>query len=310
MATQAQIRPGAAQISGDIAAVGLMTCTATLFGEGLVFMGFLPRALIRMAAVAHRPFRLIEEKRMFAGVGLMAVAAAPFFKGDMPETGLVLRGTVFVTLQAALGLRLLQQRGMLGAVGRMTCTALALEQRRMYGCGRHIEADTAVTFGTEFILGTCQQPRRRGIVKQMTGAALLLLHRRMLHAGICRRIGMAFHTHLTLRRAQQMVRPRSRLVGSVAFKAVTLSGIGMMGAPLIQTGMTFKTQITLFTFQECRTVAGMGHVTRGAITLHYGGMPISLTCLLLHFGVAAQTQALLGCLKCEGSALMTGGTRT
>jgi hypothetical protein len=121
---------------------------------------------------------------------------------------------------------------------------------------------------------------------------------------------MAFNTYLTFRCTQEMICPRSRLVGSMAFKTVTLTGIGVMDAALIQIGVTSEAQIALFAFQERSAVAGMGHVTRRAVPLHHGDMPLSLTCLLLHFGVAAQTQALLGCLKCESSALMTGGTRT
>lgn len=53
----------------------------------------------------------------------------------------------------------------------------------------------------------------------------------------------------------------------------------------------------------------MGHVTRGAITLHYGGMPISLTCLILHPSMASQAQTFLRCLERESSPLMTGGAR-
>jgi hypothetical protein len=118
---------------------------------------------------------------------------------------------------------------------------------------------------------------------------------------------MAFNTYLTFRCTQEMICPRSRLVGSMAFKTVTLTGIGVMDTALIQTGMTSEAQIALFTFQERSAVAGMRHVTRGAVSLYYGGMPLSLTCLVLHSGMAAQTQSLLRHLERECSALMTGG---
>lgn len=190
----------------------------------------------------------------------------------------------------------------------MTLTALALKKRRMDGRGRHIEADTAVTLGTEFILRTGQQPRSRGVVKHMTGAALLLLHRRMLHPGICRGIGMAFNTHLTLRGAQEIVGPCRSLMRGVAFEAVAYTGIGVVCTPLIQIRMTSEAQIALFAFQERSAVACMRHMTRGAVSLHYGGMAASLTCLILYSGVAAQAQALLRCLERERSPLMAGGT--
>jgi hypothetical protein len=113
VAPEAQLGFLTSQISGDITAVGLMTRAAALLGEGLVLMCFCAGALPGVTGVAHLAFGLIEKERMLTGVGLMAVAAAPLFEGDMAETGLELGGAVFVTFQAALGLRLLQQGGML-----------------------------------------------------------------------------------------------------------------------------------------------------------------------------------------------------
>ena len=103
MAPEAQIGFFAPQISGDITAVGLMTRAAALLGKGLVFVRFCAWTLFSVAAVAHLTFGLIEEERMLTGVGLMAVAAAPFFKRNVSETGLVLGGAVFVALETALG---------------------------------------------------------------------------------------------------------------------------------------------------------------------------------------------------------------
>ena len=68
MAPEAQIRFFAAQVSVDITPVGLMARTAALLGKGLMLMCFFARALLRMAAVAHLPFWLIEEERMCTGV--------------------------------------------------------------------------------------------------------------------------------------------------------------------------------------------------------------------------------------------------
>ena len=294
MATQAQIRPGATQISGDIAAVGLMTRTAALFGKGLMLMLPLPGALLGMAAVAHLPFGLIEEERMRTGVGLMTVTAAPLLKGNMAETGFELSGTVFMALKAALGLCFFQQRGMFCPMGRMTRTALALKQGGMNGGRCHIQADTTVTFGTEFILGAAQQPRCRGVVKLMAGAALLLLHRRVLYPGIGCWVGMAFYTYLTLRRAQKIVGPCGCLMRGVTFEAIARAGIGMVGTPpLVEIGMTPEAQAMLFTLEKRRAVAGVWLVTRRAVPLHYGGMPVSAPGLILHLGVAAQAQPLL-----------------
>jgi hypothetical protein len=141
----------------------------------------------------------------------------------------------------------------------------------------------------------------------MAGATFLLLYRRMLHPGICCGIGMTLNTYLAFRRAQEIIRPRCGLMRGVTFEAVTRTGIGMMGTALIQIDMTFETQVTLFTLQECCAITGVGNVTSRAVPLHYRGMPHNTFCPILHFGVAAQTQALLGCLKRERSALMTGG---
>lgn len=212
-----------------------------------------------------------------------------------------------MALKAALGLCFFEQRGMFCPVGGMARTALALEQGWMNGGGRHIQADTAVTSGAEFILGGAQQPRCRGVVEHMAGAALLLLHRRVLHPASGRGVIMAFDTHLTLRRAQQIIGPRGRLMRGVAFETVARAGVGVMCAPLIQLGMTSEAQAMLFILEERRAVAGMGQVTRGAVPLHYGGMSIGLTRLILHSGVAAQAQTLLRSLECEGSPLMAGG---
>lgn len=112
VAPEAQIGFLTPEISGDITAVGLMTCTAALLGKGLVLVRFCAGTLLGMAAVALLTFGLIKKEWMLTGVGLMAIAATPFFKGNMSETGLELSGAVFVTFQAALGLRLLQQRSM------------------------------------------------------------------------------------------------------------------------------------------------------------------------------------------------------
>lgn len=138
-------------------------------------------------------------------------------------------------------------------------------------------------------------------MEHMTGAALLLLHRWMLHPDSGRRVGMAFNTNLTFRCTQKMIRPRSRLMRSVTFQAVPFTGIGVMRTTLIQIGVTSEAQIALFAFQEGSAVTGMGHVARRTIPLYNGGMPLSLTCLVLHSGMAAQTQTLLRCLKRERS---------
>ena len=178
----------------------------------------------------------------------------------------------------------------------------------MYRCRRHIQADAAVTSSAEFILFTAQQPRCRGIVELMAGTTFLLLHRRMLDAGIRRRIGMTLNTYLAFRRAQEMIRLRCGLMRGVTFEAVTRAGIGMMRTALIQVAVTFEAQVTLFALKECCIVTGVGHVTRRAVPLHYGSMPVNLFCLLLNSGVTAQTQAFLGCLERERAALMAGAT--
>jgi hypothetical protein len=104
---------------------------------------------------------------------------------------------------------------------------------------------------------------------------------------------MTFNTHLTLGRAQEMIRPCSRLMRRVTFEAVAFTGVGMMGTTLIQIGMAFEAQVALFTFQERSAVAGMGHVTRRTVPLYNGGMPLSLARFVLHHGMAAQAEALL-----------------
>jgi hypothetical protein len=96
------------------------------------------------------------------------------------------------------------------------------------------------------------------------------------------------------------------LMRGVTFEAIARAGIGMVGTTLIQICMTPEAQAMLFTLEKSNAVAGMRQVTRRTIPLHYGGVPVSAFCLILHRGVAAQTQSLLRSLECESSSLMTG----